>query len=170
MDSYCRAFQESGCAVCGQLVPMLDTMPIGQSQADFSILANDGMGYTRMERSSSDDTVQEIKGPIIDETCSRICLSCNACVSAGELPQYSLARGLWLGTVPAELKDLSYAEQLLICRVRRTKSIVSVASGMRKMKANAVMFENPTPKIYQSLPPPREDLDDVIAFIFTGPC
>lgn len=38
------------------------------------------------------------------------------------------------------------------------------------MKANAVMFENPTPKIYQKLPPAREDLDDVLAFIYTGPC
>jgi hypothetical protein len=38
------------------------------------------------------------------------------------------------------------------------------------MKANAIMFENPTPKIYQKLPPSIEDLDDVLAFIFTGPC
>jgi hypothetical protein len=41
---------------------------------------------------------------------------------------------------------------------------------MHKMKANAIMFENPTPKIYQALPPSLKELDDVLAFIFTGPC
>jgi len=44
------------------------------------------------------------------------------------------------------------------------------ASGMHKMKSNIIMFENPTPKIYQTLPPPLKDVDDVLAFIFTGPC
>ena len=38
------------------------------------------------------------------------------------------------------------------------------------MKANVVAFESPIPKIYQILPPPREDLDDVLAILFTGPC
>lgn len=38
------------------------------------------------------------------------------------------------------------------------------------MKANAVMFENPTSKMYQRLPLPTSDLDEVLAFIFTGPC
>jgi hypothetical protein len=41
---------------------------------------------------------------------------------------------------------------------------------MHKMKANAIMFENPTPKIYQKLPSSIEDLDEVLAFIYTGPC
>jgi hypothetical protein len=33
-----------------------------------------------------------------------------------------------------------------------------------------ILFENPTPKIYQRLPPPIDELDEVLAFIFTGPC
>ena len=41
---------------------------------------------------------------------------------------------------------------------------------MHKMKANAIAFENPTPKIYKALPPSINELDDVLAFIFTGPC
>ena len=48
-------------------------------------------------------------------------------------------------------------------------SVMSSSSGMSKMKCNAIMFENPTPKIYSCLPPPIEDLDEVLAFIFTGP-
>ena len=40
---------------------------------------------------------------------------------------------------------------------------------MRKMKANVVAFESPTPKVYAILPPPRDDLDEVFAILFTGP-
>jgi len=38
------------------------------------------------------------------------------------------------------------------------------------MKANVITFENPMSKIYNRLPPPLEVLDEVLAFIFTGPC
>jgi len=41
---------------------------------------------------------------------------------------------------------------------------------MHKMIANAVMFEHPMQKIYSVLPPPIEEMDEVLAFIFTGPC
>ncbi|TFK51924.1 hypothetical protein OE88DRAFT_1608708, partial [Heliocybe sulcata] len=37
------------------------------------------------------------------------------------------------------------------------------------MRANAIMFANPTPKIHNTLPPPRSEMDEVLAFIFTGP-
>lgn len=29
---------------------------------------------------------------------------------------------------------------------------------------------NPIPKVYKTLPPPIEEMDDVLAFIYTGPC
>ena len=38
------------------------------------------------------------------------------------------------------------------------------------MTANAISFANPTAKIYHTLPPPVHELDEVLAFIFTGPC
>jgi hypothetical protein len=41
---------------------------------------------------------------------------------------------------------------------------------MHKMKANAITFANPIPKVYHALPPPLEELDEVLAFIYTGPC
>ena len=42
-------------------------------------------------------------------------------------------------------------------------------SGMSKMKANVVSHSLPMPKIYSALPPPREELDDVLAFLYIGP-
>jgi hypothetical protein len=38
------------------------------------------------------------------------------------------------------------------------------------MRANAITFANPMPKIYDILPPPIEEMDNVLAFIYTGPC
>jgi hypothetical protein len=96
-------------------------------------------------------------------------MSCKQFLQKGRTPTYALAKGLWLGNIPLQLQNLSFAEQLLIARVRHNKCIVRVSSGMHKMKANAIMFENPTPKIYRALPPSIEELDDVLAFIFTGP-
>jgi hypothetical protein len=40
---------------------------------------------------------------------------------------------------------------------------------MHKLRANAIMFANPMPKIYDVLPPPIDEMDDVLAFIYTGP-
>lgn len=37
------------------------------------------------------------------------------------------------------------------------------------MKANVVSHSLPMPKIYQVLPPAREELDDVLAFMYIGP-
>ncbi len=57
-----------------------------------------------------------------------------------------------------------------MARVRHTCAFVKVSSGMRKMKANIVTFESLFAKIYNSLPPPYEDLDEMLAILFTGPC
>src|SRR5258708_31773755 len=36
------------------------------------------------------------------------------------------------------------------------------------MVANCIMFSNPTVKVYNKLPPNREEMTEVLAFIFTG--
>jgi len=88
----------------------------------------------------------------------------------GQTPPLALANNLWIGNIPEQLQGLTYAEKLLIARVRHNRCVVRVRGGMHKMKANAITFANPMPKIYQVLPPPIEELDEVLAFIYTGPC
>jgi hypothetical protein len=169
-DTSPDVFMEGGCAVCGQLTPVNQLSQLSESGCDLNILVSEGMGLTRLERLSAKDPIQEIKGPILDQTCTNICVSCKDSLREGLVPKYALANGLWLGSIPPQLQNLTYAEQLLVSRVRRNKCIVQVSSGMHKMKANVIAFENPTPKIYQRLPPPIADLDEVLAFIYTGPC
>lgn len=38
------------------------------------------------------------------------------------------------------------------------------------MTSHIIVFELPVPKVYHQLPPPVEDLDEVLAVLFMGPC
>jgi hypothetical protein len=82
----------------------------------------------------------------------------------------ALVNGNWIGDVPPELQNLSWTEKMLISRVCHNRCIVRVtSSGMHKLSANAVFFSTPMPKIYTCLPPKREELEEVMAFIYIGP-
>ncbi|KAI0741521.1 hypothetical protein C8Q80DRAFT_1051205, partial [Daedaleopsis nitida] len=78
--------------------------------------------------------------------------------------------GLWIGEVPPELTGLSWTEKMLVARVKHNMCIVKVhMSSMSKMKANVVSHSLPMPKIYSVLPPSKEDMDEVMAFMYLGP-
>jgi hypothetical protein len=67
------------------------------------------------------------------------------------MPPTALANGLWVGEVPKELSDLTFVERLLISRVRSNHCIVHVLKGGWKMRANAIMFPTPIPKVCNML-------------------
>jgi len=161
-------FIEAGCAVCGQLTLLSELTPLSEINIHLDILFQEGI--SRKERNNQSQPIEDVLGPIIDTRCGNICDSCFKTVSKGKIPLISLANGLWLGEVPDELQNLGYAEKLLIARVRHNRCVVRVKSGMHKMTANVITFANPTAKIYHTLPPPTSDLDEVLAFIYTGPC
>jgi hypothetical protein len=94
------------------------------------------------------------RGPIFAPGCSRVCPICVESLEKKKVPTLALANGLWVGEIPDELQDLTYAEQLLIARVHHNRCIVKVSSGMFKVRANAISFSNPMPKIYNLLPSP----------------
>jgi hypothetical protein len=166
-DTAPEVFEEAGCAVCGKLTPVCEMEELSDVE-NINLLKVDGV--TRKTRCKSSDPVRELRGPILAPDCSRVCPTCVESLENKKMPTLALANGLWVGKIPDELKDLTYAEQLLIARVRHNRCIVKVSSGMFKMRANAISFSNPMPKIYNVLPPPIEDMDEVLAFIYTGPC
>jgi hypothetical protein len=159
---------ESGCAVCGQLIPICDLKKLTVSEVDMELLIRSGV--TRKERSSIEEPVEDMGGPVIESTLDNICKLCYRSMVRGKVPNNALANGKWIGKIPEQLLKLSFAEKLLISRVRHNYCVVRVSSGMHKMRANAISFANPIPKVYDILPPPLKELDDVLAFIFTGPC
>ena len=163
------ALEEAGCAVCGQLVPVTQLTRLKAVKNLLHMLH--ASGVTRLERSSSTQPIREIKGPVLDYTCDRVCDNCQQSLRNGKTPPCALANGLWLGAVPEVLSCLTYVEKLLVARVRVNSCFVRVASsGLRKMASHVIAFKSPVPKIYQKLPPPIEDLDEVLAILFTGPC
>ena len=166
-DTSPDVFEEAGCSVCGKLTPVCEMEELSEVE-NINLLKVDGV--TRKARCKTSDPVRELKGPILAPGCSRVCPICAESLDKKKMPTLALANGLWVGEIPDELKDLTYAEQLLIARVRHNRCIVKVSSCMFKMRANAISFSNPMPKIYNVLPPPIEEMDEVLAFIYTGPC
>ena len=158
--------EEAGCAVCGQLTPFTRLGDLSNIQDHLSILSVPGI--TRRERYSISDPIIEYTYAI-DETCANVCDSCHGFIIKKKIPPLSLASGLWLGSVPSILSSLHFVEKMLIARIRHSCCAIKIASGMRKMKANAIAFQSPISKIYDTLPPPRTDLAEVLAIIFTGP-
>jgi len=159
-------FEEAGCAVCGQLVILSDLTKLTDVKCSMDPLMR--VGVTRLPRKSADDPIEEIQGPIIDTKCKHACRECINYLKNKVMPPTALANGLWVGEVPKELSDLTFVERLLVSRVRSNRCIVHVLKGGWKMRANAIMFPTPIPKVCNILPPPIEELDEVIAFMFTG--
>ncbi|KAI0361480.1 hypothetical protein OH77DRAFT_1365127, partial [Trametes cingulata] len=76
--------------------------------------------------------------------------------------------GRWLGECPPVLRDLTYAEQLLIARNRHSFCVAQVSQGQRYMTANVIIFGQPVIKMYKTLPPPRADIEECLAILFVG--
>jgi hypothetical protein len=167
-DTHPSKLLESGCAVCGQLTKLSDMLKRSDNSSNLEPLIQEGV--SRIEIKSEHDEIKEITGPVIDDDCMYVCKSCNKSLEKGKIPANALCNGFWLGKIPDELACLTYVEQLLISRVRHNRCIIKVASGRYKMHANAITFQNPVAKIYDTLPPPLEELDEVLAVMFTGPC
>jgi hypothetical protein len=146
-------FEEKGCAVCGQLVSISLLSKLSAVKNYLHIL--EAPGCTRQERYKSSDKICEF--PLaIDHSCQQICNSCHAALRSGKVPKLALARGLWLGQVPKVLSGLHYVEKMLVARIRHSFCSIRVASGMRKMKAHAIAYQQPIPKVYNILPPPKQ--------------
>ena len=165
-DTHPSKFEEAGCAVCGQLVIMAKLKKLIDIKCSFDPLVR--VGVTRLARKSADDPIEEIQGPIMDTNCKHVCQECISYLENKVMPPKALANGLWIGEVPKELSDLTFVERLLVSRVRSNRCIVHVLKGGWKMRANAIMFPTPIPKVCNILPPPIDELDEVIAFMFTG--
>ncbi|KZT04044.1 uncharacterized protein LAESUDRAFT_715788 [Laetiporus sulphureus 93-53] len=72
----------------------------------------------------------------------------------------ALANGLWIGDIPEGLQRLTFVECMLVATVRHNAFIVKVSKG----------FSQPIHKVYDVLPAPRKDMDDILAILFTGAC
>jgi hypothetical protein len=127
--------EESGCAVCGELVPVPRLSRLKAIKNMLSVLA--APGVTRIERKSASQKISEFRGPVLDYRCDKVCDNCRKCIRKGIVPRLALANNLWLGEVPKVLHDLNYVECLLVARIHHNCCFVKVASsGLKKMTAH----------------------------------
>lgn len=164
---------ESGCMVCGQLSKLSDlTKYEDLKDIDFSILDPEKHNVTpptKKERLSGSEPIEPLHGPVLDFNCDSVCHFCVLELRKLRIPRFALARGFWLGDIPPVLSRLSFIERLIIAKVRHNKYLIRVRSGRYKMRANAILYESPVCKVYNKLPPHKNEVDDIIACIFTGP-
>ena len=154
--------------MCGELVPLSQLSRLKAIKNLLGILS--APGVTRIERKSASQKIAEFRGPVLDYRCDKVCDNCRKVIRKGKVPPLALVNNLWLGEVPKVLSELNYVERLLVARIRHNCCFVKVASsGLKKMTAHVITFESPLPKVYHILPPPVEDMDDVLAILFTGP-
>ncbi|KAJ7152527.1 hypothetical protein C8R46DRAFT_862678, partial [Mycena filopes] len=168
---HCRStrpsvFVEAGCAVCGSLVPKRMLTSLDAYRGSLALLIRPGV--TRKERFSSSDPIEEVEGPVLADACNSICVDCETLLDNGVVPRTALVRHNWIGPVPSQLKNLTYAEGIMIARVRHNRCVVRVNSGRVRMSANAIMFSQPVLSVLNSLPPSRAEMNEILAFVFMG--
>ena len=160
---------ECGCAVCGKLTSVSHMVPLASVHNKIYLLEGEG-SITRRERHTDDDPIEEIKGPILLPNADVICHQCRSSLAYDQVPVAALANGLWIGEVPEQLQNLTWAERTMIARVNHNRCVVRVKGSLQsKMMANAVCHTIPIPKVYNALPPGPEELDEVLAYIYIGP-
>ena len=160
-------FVEAGCAVCGRLTPISSMALLNEMNYDLGVISPGNIG--RYERLHESDPIISLKGPILAENCSYVCLTCQSFLKKEKMPPDSLANSFWIGSIPLVLQNLTFAEKMLISKIRHNKCLVRVSSGRAKMTANVIMFSNPTVKVYHALPPSRREISEILAFVFQGP-
>ena len=167
-------FKEASCAVCGQ--PMLHHDLIHLKFIKNLLHVLEEPGITHVEHKSAAEKICEYKGLILNHNCDyMVCAKCQQSLRNNKVPHLALCINLWIGPVPSKLSELNMVEKMLVARVQHNACFVWVnyglpeGYGMAKMISQAIAFELPVSKIYSALPPPLDDLNDVLAVMFTGP-
>ena len=144
-----------------------DTVLLGEMNGDLNLISPGGIGWYK--RLHETDTIMPLNGPILAENCDHVCYTCQDFLKKNEMPPESLSNSFWIGPILLILQHLTFAEKMLISRIRHNKCVVNVLSGRAKMTSNVIMFSNPTVKVYHELPPSWHEISEILAFVFQGP-
>ncbi|KAJ7652965.1 hypothetical protein B0H14DRAFT_2659493, partial [Mycena olivaceomarginata] len=74
------------------------------------------LSVTRKEQTFSGDPITEIEEPVMADDCDHVCANCEAQLRKNIRPLHSHANHIWVGKVPWQLKDSSYAEKNVGCQ------------------------------------------------------
>jgi hypothetical protein len=171
MSNYCAdssqgAIEEVGCAICAQLCPRMSAVDLDCLKEYLGVLEE--ADVVKHERKSKTNGLVDIPGSVLAPGLKTVCSGCTNDLRSGKQPKLALANHLWIGEVLDALQNLTLAEQTMISRVRFSQLVIRVSNGHTKMIANVIVFEHPTVQIYDKLPVSHNDLNEILAVVFTG--
>src|SRR5947207_2315096 len=103
-----------------------------------------------------------------------ICRSCHSDLLKGKRPIQALANSRWIGPVPDELKDLSWAETALIARshifgrVFRLEERKSGRATYSSIKGHVILVPQNTLRLLDVLPISPDSLADIAHVVWVG--
>ncbi|KAE9388266.1 hypothetical protein BT96DRAFT_744070, partial [Gymnopus androsaceus JB14] len=87
------------------------------------------------------------------------------------IPVRSYANGLWTGSLPPVLQNLTFLEEQCIARARATKCMFKLEigpTGQYASRGNVCIFPQDPSPLTTSLPPPLSQLHDEVCIILVG--
>lgn len=123
-----EALRTVTCAICGRETPVKDAHQRRLDSLDRTLLRPI---TAHPDMVLFDGCLLDLAGITSAGTCNdnvmfHTCNSCEGGIRRGDRPEYSLARGTWVGDVPTELKNLTYAEELLIGLAKTTVQVIKL--------------------------------------------
>ena len=118
---------EAGCAVYGQVSSLNNMVLLNDLQCDLYIISPGNIDT--YEHLNNSDPILPLNGPILAENCKHVCQSCQSFLQKGIKPPQSLSNSFWIGPFLTVLKNLTFAEKMLIARIHHNKCIIHVFSG-----------------------------------------
>ncbi len=106
----------------------------------------------------------------------RICGICLRYLQQSKLPPLAIANGLDIGQPPSDLPQLTYAEEILVARVRVRAVILKIvnekigdsSTNQRKLRGHVISFPQNTQSVCDILPIPPAALVESIKIVFIG--
>ena len=101
-----------------------------------------------------------------------LCNTCHSSIMLGKRPLESLANSRWVGSVPDELKDLTWIEELLVARAHVVGRVVRLQDHNQAsyfgIKGHIILLPQDTTLLLNLLPMSPASLPDVVRVVWTG--
>src|SRR4030095_1177558 len=92
-DSNPSNFIESGCGICGKLIPVKYLQTASKLSLNMDVLHSPEV--TQKERFATSDPIEGLSGPVVIKGNDSICPECYKYMSVNKRPLFSLANGMW---------------------------------------------------------------------------
>ncbi|KAK6969374.1 hypothetical protein R3P38DRAFT_2588239, partial [Favolaschia claudopus] len=165
------ALKRYECSFCGKYEVSAACRVRATAELDISVLEN---AIVELQERSRQPCIQSFNPLSLINDAYVLCHLCNTAVSKNSfqsIPVRSYANGLWIGTVPDELKDLTFLEEQCIARARATKCMYKLAlgpSGQFAARGNVCILPQDTSSFVASMPVPLSVLHDEICVILVA--